>query len=438
MHLTRKPILFFWMVGIILSMCTACTSSTLKPEAALWGAWAYAGSDGGNLDYATDLYFQEDSTLTLLGRPGFQVTYVVIAPGRMKLIVGGTAEVLNYSLEEDTLMLYFGDGYNVYDRASETRPIAQGEPVAVTTPTAQDAIGDSIDQGFDEDDSSELWGFPDSEENNAPTQTITAAENTPTIAITATQTLVSGASLINLSDPQVILDRVNQSIETGDAGLMQDLVSEDGVWYNDRKIDASGFVSKSRQAFIQDLQTNLATQPVCEGVHLDEQVLVIWYKNWKPGWEPSLMDPRNAGFLFTKESGVYRLTDLLIYSPLHYFNFALAAPRVIYELIACDSKDMNNPTFVPSCPDSLPQRFQIGDRGRVCTQKDSVRLRVRPGTDGAVRLFLAPDTTFLVVDGPECAGSNWSWWQIRLENGQVGWVAEGGDEEDVYFLCPLD
>ena len=131
--LTKKLLTFGWMFGIILSACTACTGSPLKPEAALWGEWAYAGGDGGSMDYVDDLSFQEDGTLTRLGRPQFQAAYVVIAPGRIKLTVGGSSEVLNYSLEEDTLTLYFGDRHNTYTRAPETRPIAQGEPVEAAT-----------------------------------------------------------------------------------------------------------------------------------------------------------------------------------------------------------------------------------------------------------------------------------------------------------------
>jgi hypothetical protein len=438
---TEQQIALIILNITLVILCTACTGSALKPEAALWGNWTYAGGQGGSLDYATDLHFQEDGVLTLLDRPQFQAAYVVIAPGRMKVTVGGSDEVLNYRLEEDTLTLYFEDGHNTYTHATETWPNARGEPMEqplASTPTAQGLIEDIIEQEIDDDDSGESWGLPDSEQNNLPTQTVAAATATPTFGLTATQIPVSETRLIDKTNPQAIFEWVKQAIDIGDATLVEDLISEDGVWYNDSKMESSGIVLKSRQAFLQDFQNNLATQPVCEGVHLDEQVLVIWYKNWKPGWDPSLMDPRNAGFLFTKESSVYQLTDLLIYSPVHYFNYSPVAPYMIYSLISCDSDDVNNPTFVPSCPGSLPQRLQVGDRGRVCTQKDSVRLRVRPGTDGAVRLVLPPDTTFEVIDGPECAGSNWSWWQVRLDDGQVGWMAEGGDEEDVYFLCPLD
>jgi hypothetical protein len=74
---------------MLMGMCTSCTSSTLKPEAALWGEWAYAGGEGGNMDYAIDLSFQEDGNLTLLGRPQFQAAYVIIAPGRIKLTWAG-------------------------------------------------------------------------------------------------------------------------------------------------------------------------------------------------------------------------------------------------------------------------------------------------------------------------------------------------------------
>jgi hypothetical protein len=40
-----------------------------------------------------------------------------------------------------------------------------------------------------------------------------------------------------------------------------------------------------------------------------------------------------------------------------------------------------------------------------------------------------------IVGGPTCA-DEWSWWEVRIESGAAGWVAEGGDEVDPYYVCP--
>jgi hypothetical protein len=50
---------------------------------------------------------------------------------------------------------------------------------------------------------------------------------------------------------------------------------------------------------------------------------------------------------------------------------------------------------------------------------------------------LEPNTYVTVVDGPVCA-DEWSWWRIRTDDGMEGWVSEGGDEVDPYFICPAE
>jgi len=68
----------------------------------------------------------------------------------------------------------------------------------------------------------------------------------------------------------------------------------------------------------------------------------------------------------------------------------------------------------------------------------SVKVRSTPGMSGSRLTSLPSSTEFDVIGGPVCAGNNWSWWQVRTDSGQVGWMAEGGDEVDPYFLCPIE
>ncbi len=89
-----------------------------------------------------------------------------------------------------------------------------------------------------------------------------------------------------------------------------------------------------------------------------------------------------------------------------------------------------------ACPGAPPQRMSLGDGGRVCTQSDTVRLRVEPSRSANFERQLAPGSQFTVVDGPACA-DNWSWWFVTVEDGEWGWVAQGGDEAEPYFICPL-
>jgi len=89
-----------------------------------------------------------------------------------------------------------------------------------------------------------------------------------------------------------------------------------------------------------------------------------------------------------------------------------------------------------SCPGAPPQRMTVNQRGYVCTKSDSVRLRVSPARSASTLVQIVPGTQFTVIGGPSCS-DNWSWWNIQLDDGTTGWVSEGGDEVDPYFICPL-
>jgi hypothetical protein len=112
---------------------------------------------------------------------------------------------------------------------------------------------------------------------------------------------------------------------------------------------------------------------------------------------------------------------------------------------ACDYFDIITPESVPpaptladasSCPGAPPQRMTVTQRGFVCTKSDPVLLRSAPNRSANRLTDLRPGTGFLIIGGPSCA-NNWSWWQVELDSGVIGWIAEGGDAVDPYFICPL-
>jgi hypothetical protein len=91
---------------------------------------------------------------------------------------------------------------------------------------------------------------------------------------------------------------------------------------------------------------------------------------------------------------------------------------------------------VSSCPGAPPQRMIVNQRGYICTKSDSVRLRSDPKRSAGTLIQLKPGKQFTVIGGPACS-DNWSWWNIRTDDGLTGWISEGGDEIDPYFICPL-
>ena len=95
------------------------------------------------------------------------------------------------------------------------------------------------------------------------------------------------------------------------------------------------------------------------------------------------------------------------------------------------------PPNIKECPGAPPQRVMIGEQARVCTQSEDLIVRKGPGLDGKELTEIKPGTNFMIIDGPSCA-NNWSWWKVELDSGLEGWVAEGGDDVDPYFICPVD
>ena len=95
------------------------------------------------------------------------------------------------------------------------------------------------------------------------------------------------------------------------------------------------------------------------------------------------------------------------------------------------------PPNIAECPGAPPQRVTIGEQARVCTQSEDLIVREEPGRAGKTLIGIETGTNFMIVDGPSCA-NNWYWWKVELDSGLEGWVAEGGDNIDPYFICPVD
>ncbi len=95
------------------------------------------------------------------------------------------------------------------------------------------------------------------------------------------------------------------------------------------------------------------------------------------------------------------------------------------------------PPHIKECPGAPPQRAMIGEQARVCTKSEDLIVREEPGPDGKALTGIEPGTNFMIIAGPSCA-NNWSWWKVELDAGLEGWIAEGGDNIDPYFICPVE
>lgn len=244
---------------------------------------------------------------------------------------------------------------------------------------------------------------------------------------------------LDQNDPQSVVNWVNYMLKTGNSELFRDLLVDDDLYYAYYLEGGQGI---NRDVYIKDLQNRIQQPPVCQGIYYESNHLYIWYNSWNPAWQMSEMCYGEGGcqqlsppwesdvaafmFLYNNETGKYQFKGM-------YQN----TPDFFEPLKSCNSdQPLLTPTPIANCPFSPPQRLKVGEPGRVCTKSDPVILRASPGKGQPSIKSLATGTTFTVIGGPECAGNGWSWWQVKLNDGKTGWLAEGGDFYDPYFLCP--
>jgi len=98
-------------------------------------------------------------------------------------------------------------------------------------------------------------------------------------------------------------------------------------------------------------------------------------------------------------------------------------------------KCTTNSSSVNSCKGAPAQRLKVDSMAYVCTVSDSVKLRDGPGKKYSILKSLVSGADLKIIGGPTCS-DNWSWWQVETESGYQGWMSEGGDNKDKYFLCP--
>jgi hypothetical protein len=189
---------------------------------------------------------------------------------------------------------------------------------------------------------------------------------------------------------------------------------------------------------------------VVEGFVANHPVYVLVYQATQYGWDYQMTLVYKAA-VNTNEQGMGRVDlPFAFQRGAQYFLFATADPAVkltvdtkmrsgVFNFTAIanamDCFIVPNQTIL-SCPGAPPQRMTVNQRGYACTRSDPVRVRVSPARSANTLVQVEPGTQFTVIGGPFCS-DDWSWWNVRLDEGTTGWLAEGGDEIDPYFICPL-
>lgn len=85
------------------------------------------------------------------------------------------------------------------------------------------------------------------------------------------------------------------------------------------------------------------------------------------------------------------------------------------------------------CAGAIPSRLEVGIPGYVNFDL-GLAIRQAPRLDGPQLDTLNIGAQFTVVGGPECSGGL-NWWEVELETGAIGWLAEGSP---YYLLAPIN
>lgn len=131
---------------------------------------------------------------------------------------------------------------------------------------------------------------------------------------------------------------------------------------------------------------------------------------------------------------------------------------------------IDTPTYLPAltdtsfpteaqaltCPGAAPQQVSLGDNVIVCTKRDRLIVFTEPNTpehnkDEIFRIY--PGSELVIIGGPVCSDDS-TWWQVTIPAGtkaargqtelsdffntikeSTGWVREGSDEIDQYYIC---
>ena len=263
----------------------------------------------------------------------------------------------------------------------------------------------------------------------------------------------SPSDTLNPSDLQSVINAVIYAVQYNDLSVFERLIPLGGADYSNY---IKGSEPHTRSEVLADLAKRLPSQPACAGYSYAGGDLQVWVQGWDPQWEMvqlcdgqcTPIDPpyqsSNGAFLLQKTGGAYQLVGLYLNDPKIYTQ------TYNLKVLACNAT-IPTPTPVPtitltpvitlptprpvSCPGAPDQRMLVGGQGAVCTQNDQVVMRLGPSRSQPVIIGLRPGTGFTVIDGPSCA-DNWSWWKIRTGDGLTGWISEGGDTTDPYYICP--
>jgi len=107
---------------IILVICLiipSCSTIPSKAEEELVGKWEFTTSNNGNEFFAFDLEFTEDGKIIIPNNKKLSegsVSYKLVSSEELKISIENISNILNFYNRNNTLKIFFEDGYNEYTR----------------------------------------------------------------------------------------------------------------------------------------------------------------------------------------------------------------------------------------------------------------------------------------------------------------------------------
>jgi serine/threonine-protein kinase len=171
--------------------------------------------------------------------------------------------------------------------------------------------------------------------------------------------------------------------------------------------------------------------------------LLAWAFGWFGSRPANLKTTDTLPVMITtgtlRQTGSEGLSQTATVSPAHAQTASKTATKVPTKTQTRRPIETKIPTGtpIPQCLGAPKQRISLGDHIFVCTKEESVFLRERPDHNANYTHRLVPGAELDVIGKPVCDEvKSWWYWKVKTESGYIGWIAEGGDKIDPYFVCP--
>jgi hypothetical protein len=119
--------------------------------------------------------------------------------------------------------------------------------------------------------------------------------------------------------------------------------------------------------------------------------------------------------------------------------FAIIVVVAIILLIGTQSSTTrtheNAITSTSDCSLSPAQQIQPNTSAIARTSGDTVNIWEKTSKASSPMYSLSRGDRVDIIGGPICA-EHYRWWQVQAVSGLQGWVREGSDQKDTYFICP--